>query len=276
MIAQRDCRVCATNPQGRTMNPLIEKMKQDQVVVGVTIAELLRPCVLKIYANAGADFVYLENEHTLFDPTAFADALICAADNQLPVVTKTPYLDRGATVRLLDAGVIALQLPMTETADHVGTLHQWLKYPPVGVRAVCCGYASTGYRPVDLKTFLAEQNEDSMLIAHIETKAGVDAIDDILGTGVVDVVFIGQDDMSIRVGAAGDHHDPRHLAAIQRVSDAAQAHGVFFGLFAPSIDSAKHWIDKGARFFEVADEIMMISEGAKRIVSEFRGLGRGG
>lgn len=254
------------------MNPLKQKMQQDQVVVGVTIAELLRPCVVKIYANAGADFLYLENEHTMFSPTAFADALLCARDNDLPVVTKTPYLDRGATVRLLDAGVIALQLPMTETADHVRTLHQWLKYPPIGCRAVTCGYASTGYQAVDFKTFLQQQNEDTLLIAHIETKAGVDAIDDILGTGIVDVVFIGQDDMSITVGAPGDHHDPRHVAAVQRVADAARHHGVFFGLFAPSIDSARRWIDKGARFFEVSDELMFIDQGARRVVAEFRSL----
>ena len=92
-----------------------------------------------------------------------------------------------------------------------------------------------------------------MLIAHIETKKGVDAIDDILGTGVVDLVFIGQDDMSISVGATGDHHDLRHVAAIKRVADSARRHNVFLGLFAPSTDSAKRWIDEGALFFEVAD-----------------------
>ncbi len=265
------------SPTGTSlMNPLKQKMANDEVVVGVTLAELLRPLVVKIYANAGADFVYLENEHTMFDPAALADTLLCARDNELPVVMKTPYLDKGATIKLLDAGAMGLQLPMTETAEDIRTFADWIKYPPAGRRAVQCGYASTGYEDVDLNTFLKQQNEDTMVIAHVETQEGVQNIDDILGTGVVDVVFIGQDDMSIRVGAAGDHHDPRHLAAIQRVSDAAQAHGVFFGLFAPSIDSAKHWIDKGARFFEVADEIMMISEGAKRIVSEFRGLGRGG
>lgn len=256
------------------MNPLKQKMKNGEVVVGVTVAELLRPCVIKIYANADADFVYLENEHSLFDPTAFADALICARDNHLPVITKTPYLDRGATVKLLDAGAIGLQLPMTQTDQDVQTLHEWLKYPPLGRRAVTCGYASTGYQSVDFTEFLKQQNEDTLLIAHIETREGVENIDQILGTGVVDVVFIGQDDMSISVGAPGDHHDPRHVAAVQRVADAANEHGVFFGLFAPSIDSARRWIDKGALFFEVADELMFINEGARRIVSEFRGLGR--
>jgi 2-keto-3-deoxy-L-rhamnonate aldolase RhmA len=254
------------------MNALKQKLRQGQIVVGVTIAELLRPSVIKIYANAGADFLYLETEHTLFDPTAFADGVLCARDSNLPVVAKTPYLDRGATVKMLDAGVLGLQLPMTERAEQIRTLHQWLKYPPVGIRAICCGYASSGYTAVDMETFIREQNEDTLLIAHVETRQGVEAIDEILGTGVVDVVFVGQDDLSVTVGRPGDHHDPRHVAALRRVAEAARRHGVVFGLFAPGVESAKRWIDEGARFFEVSDELMFIQKGATEIVAEFRGL----
>ena len=254
------------------MNPLIEKMKAGEIVVGMTLAEMLRPPIVKIYANAGADFLYIENEHSMLDPSAYADVALCAHDNGLPVITKAPYLDRGAVVKLLDSGTIGLHLPMTETPEHVLTLHRWLKYPPIGERAVACGYGSTAYLPVDLPSFIRQQNEDTMLIAHIETKKGVNAIDDILGTGVVDVVFIGQDDMSISVGAPGDHHDPRHVAAIERVADSAQRHGVFFGLFAPGVESARRWIDKGALFFEVADELMLIDRGARETVAAFKGL----
>ena len=254
------------------MHPLMEKMCAGKVVIGMTIAEMLRPPIVKIYANAGADFLYIENEHSLLDPTAYADVLLCAQDNNLPVVTKTPYLDRGAIVKLLDSGTMCLQLPMTETPEQVLTLHNWLKYPPIGERAVACGYGSTGYKPVNLAEFIEQQNEDTMLIAHIETKKGVDAIDEILGTGVVDLAFIGQDDMSISVGAPGDHHDPRHVAAIKRVAEAARRHNVFFGLFAPGIGSAKRWIDEGALFFESADEIMLVDQGARATVEDFRSL----
>ena len=251
----------------------MQKMTQGEIVVGLTIAELLRPCVVKVISNAGSDFLYVENEHCMLDPTAWADSLLCAQDNGLPVVTKTPYLDRGASAKLLDAGVIGLQLPMTESAEDVLTLSKWLKFPPVGERAIQCGYGSTGYQQVDLVSFVKEQNENTMLVAHVETRKGVDAIDEILGTGVVDVVFIGQDDLSISVGAPGNHHDPAHIAAIKRVSDAARRHDVFFGLFAPSIDSVARWINEGALFFEVADEFMLLDRGARETVSSFKDLG---
>ena len=41
------------------LNPIMEKMKASKVVVGMTMAELMRPPVVKIYANAGADFMYI-------------------------------------------------------------------------------------------------------------------------------------------------------------------------------------------------------------------------
>lgn len=256
------------------MNPLIQKMKNGEPVVGLTIAELLRPSVIKVYANAGTDFLYIENEHCMLDPTAWADGMLCAQDNGIPVVTKTPYLERGATAKLLDVGVLGFQLPMTQHPDEIRTLHRWVKFPPLGERAVQCGYGSTGYKPVPLADFIRDQNEDTMVIAHIETRQGVEAIDAILGTGVVDVAFIGQDDLSVSVGAPGDHHDPRHVAAVQRVADAARAHGVFFGLFAPGPDSARRWMDKGALFFEIADEFMLLDSGARAAVAAFKQLGR--
>lgn len=254
------------------MHPLMEKMSKGNIVVGMTLAELFRPAVVKLYANSGADFMFIEYEHSPIDPTAYADILLCAQDNSLPVVTKTPYLDRGSITKLLDAGAMALQLPMTESPEQVMTLHQWLKYPPVGIRAVTCGYGSTGYRDTDIGEFIEKQNEDTMLIAHIETLKGVDAVDDILGTGVVDLVFIGQADMSISVGAPGNYHDASHIAAVKRVAEAARKHDVFFGLFAPDTKSAERWVDEGALFFECTDEIMLIGEGARATVESFRRL----
>jgi len=47
------------------MNPLKEKMKAGRMVVGPEVGQLLRPCVIKIYANAGADFVFIEGDGSL-------------------------------------------------------------------------------------------------------------------------------------------------------------------------------------------------------------------
>ena len=88
------------------MNPLKQKMANGQLVVGLTIVELFRPSLVKLYANAGSDFLYIENEHGMLDPTSWADSLLCARDNNLPVIAKTPYLDRGAVVKFLDTGTI--------------------------------------------------------------------------------------------------------------------------------------------------------------------------
>ena len=37
----------------------MQKMTQGEIVVGLTIAELLRPCVVKVISNAGSDFLYV-------------------------------------------------------------------------------------------------------------------------------------------------------------------------------------------------------------------------
>jgi len=47
------------------MKPLKEEMKTGQMVPGAEMGKLLRPCVIKIYANAGADFVFIQADGSL-------------------------------------------------------------------------------------------------------------------------------------------------------------------------------------------------------------------
>ena len=105
------------------MHPLMKKMSAGEVVVGMTAAELLRPPLVKIYANAGADFIYIENEHSLLNPATYADFLLCARDNGLPVVAKTPNFMAGESLTFthqIEADTLRLTLrlpwaPDTET-----------------------------------------------------------------------------------------------------------------------------------------------------------------
>ena len=65
------------------------------MVIGGIITEYLRPSLIKYYLQAGFDFVFIENEHTWFSPADIVDTVLCARDNGLPVIAKTPQLERA-------------------------------------------------------------------------------------------------------------------------------------------------------------------------------------
>ncbi len=92
----------------------------------------------------------------------------------------------------------------------------------------------------------------SMLI--VETRAGVDSVDEIVGTEGVSVVFAGPDDLR---QSYGDDMEAVE-AAIQRVLAACQAHQVLCGITAVVDDIAER-VEQGFRMIIVSDSAALMA-----------------
>ena len=112
------------------------RLKAGEVLIAGIVSEYARPSLVKLYGQAGFDFVYIEYEHIYFDPTALADTVLAARDAGLPPIAKTPQLERAEVAKLLEAGIVGIQLPRTESREQVEELRGYLRFPPVGTRAV--------------------------------------------------------------------------------------------------------------------------------------------
>ncbi|MFH1567375.1 MAG: hypothetical protein ABIL09_05185, partial [Gemmatimonadota bacterium] len=75
---------------------LKRRLQEGPALVGGMVSEYARPSLAKLYAQAGLDFLYVEYEHGFFDLPTLADMVLCARDNHLPVIAKTPQLERAA------------------------------------------------------------------------------------------------------------------------------------------------------------------------------------
>jgi 2-keto-3-deoxy-L-rhamnonate aldolase RhmA len=51
------------------------------------------------------------------------------------VIAKTPQLERAAVAKLLECGLVGIQLPRTECREDLETLRGYLRFPPHGSRA---------------------------------------------------------------------------------------------------------------------------------------------
>lgn len=263
-----------TNPHESAEGPgrlLKRRLRNGDVLVGGMVAEHLRPSLVKLYVQAGFDFMYIEYEHGFFNMTAFADAVLCARDNNLPVIAKTPQLERAEVAKLLECGVAGIQLPRTETQAEVETLRSYLKFPPSGTRAVAPGYGNSSYvQPVDWKAWMAEQDEETTLVVHIETRRAYENAEEIITTPGVDMVYVGPGDFSIEMGHPGEYDHPEVVAPMAEILQICKEHGVHFGTTAANANAAQKWVARGAQFFETADEMAFIHEAASNLVNEYR------
>ena len=250
------------------MKTLKDRLRDGEVVFGGTVTEHLRPSVVKAYLNAGFDFIFIENEHGAFEPARLADFVMCARDNGLTVVSKLGELSRAETARLLEMGVMGIQLPRTETADDMRTLLDYIKFPPVGSRASATGYGNSDYGKVDKSVWYEKMNAQTFVVAHFETRAGAENVQAVLDVDGIDICFIGSSDLSLSYGIPGQYQDPDFLATVQGIFNVAARRNVVRGIVATNYDDARYWIEQGVQYFECHHELDFIRAGAANAMAE--------
>src|SRR5262249_51112421 len=115
-------------------------------------------------------------------------------------------------------------------------------------------------------------NRETVVLAHVETRTGIENLDAILGNPHVDILYLGMYDLSISYGHPGEFSHPDVAAAVEKALASAKRHGKVPGMYVPDAEAAKPWTGKGMRFFETASEVDLIDSGARRTVSQFRAL----
>jgi 2-keto-3-deoxy-L-rhamnonate aldolase RhmA len=255
------------------MNSLKAMLRENRVLVGMTMQHVTTPWLAKLYKNSGADFVYVEYEHSFMNEADLAHFIFSCRSLGLPVVAKVPECSRTHVAKLLEAGVVGIQLPWTETREQIDRLVSYVKFPPLGIRAAAPGMGNTDYNLLTPGRDLIEHgNRETVVLAHVETRKGIENLDAILSCPQVDILFLGMYDLSVSYGRPGEFQHPDVAAAVEAALAAAKKHGKTAGMYVPDAKGASPWIGKGMTFFETASEVDLIDAGARRIVNQFREL----
>ena len=105
-----------------------------------------------------------------------------------------------------------------EARADVETLRSYLKFPPHGTRAIAPGYGSSGYvQPPDWSAWMAEQDEETCVVVHIETRRAYENAEEIISTPGVDMVYVGPGDFSIEMGHPGNYDHPDVAGPMQEI-----------------------------------------------------------
>ena len=146
-------------------------LRQGQTAWGVMAFEFFTPGLSAVLAAAGADFVFLDMEHsgagidTIKAQCAFARAAAIT-----PLV-RVPFCERHLVTATLDAGAAGIMAPMVETAEQAAAFAAWCRYRPEGTRGLAFGVAHDAYRGRPARESMAAANAEVMVIPLIEIGA---------------------------------------------------------------------------------------------------------
>lgn len=149
----------------------------------------------------------------------------------VPVLARTGSADPAHLGRVLDTGVAGIVVPGVESADEAGRIVAAAHPPPRGRR-------SSGVS----RSSIVGGDADPLVLAMVETAAGLADVAAISATDGVDGIFVGPYDLSLSLGT-GSATDPATIGAIATVFSAARARGRLTGLFTGRPELAERFDD---------------------------------
>jgi 2-keto-3-deoxy-L-rhamnonate aldolase RhmA len=138
-------------------------------------------------------------------------------------------------------------VPMVETAEQAANIAKWCRYRPEGVRGLAFGMAHDDYAGGDHIKAMKEANERTLVIALIETAAGIENVEAIMATPGIDVGWMGHYDLTNALGIDGEFDHPRYKAAAKALVAACARNGKAAGFLCGDAKTGRRYLDWGFR-----------------------------
>jgi len=218
----------------------------------------------------GYDFVMLDAEHGVLSEADFMHAFCTASGTGLVPMVRLAGCDCQAVGRYLDMGAEVIVVPNVVDAAQARRLARAMRYPPRGTR----GFAAPAHRGarygIDLEAHLKDPRGGCYLIVMIESRQGVQNIEEILEIEGVDGVFVGPSDLSADLGCAGDCASPLYAEALERIERAAVLRGKVLGTAPHSGHSIDALLARGHRVLLIGADMPLIRDAMQAQVAAAR------
>ena len=189
------------------------------------------------------DYTWFEMQHSTLEFKDIEQMIAaCPGPGAIPMI-RLPDAQEWHIQHALDIGALGVIIPTVDDVDRAREAAKWSRFPPAGRRSAGAGQAARIWGNNYRQTF----NDNVLVVVMIETLEGTANTYDIARTPGIDVVIIGNNDLSSFSGFAQD--DPRYQALVTRIHDETLRAGKIWSQ-ANARYATNHPLSKDAKFFQ--------------------------
>jgi 2-keto-3-deoxy-L-rhamnonate aldolase RhmA len=203
------------------------KLAVGELVLCFGVNQMRTPNIAMIAAACGFDAIYIDLEH---NPTSLETAAgICVAALSHGITPVARVTSHDAT-RILDCGAQGVMVPHIQNAAEAKAVVEACRYAPQGHRSAFGSGPALGYAALGQAEICRRLNEETLVMAMIETPEAVADAAAIAAVDGIDALHIGASDLSTEMGIPGQYRHERMRAAFETVAGAARAQGKAMGV----------------------------------------------
>jgi 2-keto-3-deoxy-L-rhamnonate aldolase RhmA len=242
---------------------LKRKIQNHTPATGILITNHLWPEIVELSIEAGLDYIIIDTEHGAFSPELTAE--VCAIGRLLKfAVLIRPISHEINTIRkTIDMGACGLLLPTVQGAADLDEVRQGIYMPPRGQRRPG-GLGNRWVKSYSYPTWKSEVEDDLIVLPQIETRQGLDHVDEIAKHEITTAMAIGPYDLSADLGVCGETTGPKMEPAIMQIRQVAKAAGKNMWMIGDGPSLAK----EGFTFLCIAEPIWLLQATLRLMVEE--------
>lgn len=216
-------------------------------------------------AASGFDWLFLDTEHGSFHTESVQAIIQACLQTPVTPIVRVPDYQYDLVARTLDAGAEGIIFPRTEAPDQLAKAVSWAKYPPRGVRGFGLGEPNIGFVSASIPEIIDHHNSENLVIAQIESMAGLDAIDEIASVEGLDCLLLGPADMSVSLGIPGQWDHPKFQDAFDRVIAACEANNIWPATHYGNPKLTVAAIERGMKMVTCSTDLTLLWDGIKKL-----------
>jgi 2-keto-3-deoxy-L-rhamnonate aldolase RhmA len=240
-------------------NRVKELLHQGKPAIGHWLS-FASPQVAELLAGFGMDWMTIDTEHGTASYSDLENVLRAIEPYGVSPMVRVGENNPALIKRALDRGAAGIIVPMVNTPEDAAAIVSACRFPPEGVRGVA-GTRASRYG-IDLKRYFERWNRDVLVVLQIETRKGLENVEQVAAVPGVDVLFIGPSDLSSNLGCFLQFDHPEFTSAVSRIIAAGRANGVAIGYLTTGAESAIAKIKEGVNFIAVVTDSKLLADSA--------------
>lgn len=218
----------------------------------------------EVMANRGWDSLTIDLQHGLIDYQSAVGMLQAISTTRTVPLVRVPWQDPAIIMKVLDAGAYGVICPMINSAAEAAAFVAACRYPPAGFRS-CGPIRASIYAGPD---YIANANRTIVTIAMIETRSGLDHLEEILSIEGLDAIYIGPSDLALALGCEPrlDPTEQGVVEAIEYIRTQARAKKIVAGIHTDSPLYAQKMIQQGFQFVTLGSDVRLLVAKATEVL----------